>query len=101
MSQPQFEKIWPESESRIDEYFVFLHLLEKKGFYEILERVGKEDGVSYKQIEDFAVHMNLVNHNKTPVRIILNALSNMGLIEPNSEPLPHTTYRITDFGRKI
>lgn len=76
-------------------------MMERKGFFEVLEYINKEHSVQYKQIEKYAAYEGLTDDNKTSIRIILNALNNMGLIDSNCETMPNTNYRLTAFGKKI
>lgn len=81
-----------------EEFFIFLKMMAKKGFYDIFEYVSKNEPAEYHMISSFVEQKNIVK--KDMLGIILGALSNMGLIELARDK-KGTSFELTEFGRKI
>jgi len=66
------------------------HMLQLKGFTEILRYIGTEPGVSLEQILKFTASKKLIK-DKQHVKIIVHALKNMKLVDSTNDEDFHLT----------
>lgn len=76
--------------------------MSKKGFYDTLEYVRDNEGVHYNEVLRHAFDKKLVD-SRASVTIILNGLTDLGLLErnvTNTRPI-RTTYTISKKGLSV
>ena len=83
------------------EFQIFLRLMSKKGFYDILKIINKQP-LYYNEVLDVAISKKIVS-SKASITIILNGLTNLQLLDRSiSEQRPiRTTYSITKLGKQV
>lgn len=85
-----------------ENFLIFLRLLSKKGFYETLKYIEKEKNVYYNQVKRHAIQNKVVDSHAS-ITIILNGLTNIGLLERTvkDEKPVRTNYSLTSEGKEI
>lgn len=80
---------------------IFLRLLSKKGFFDILSHINDKKHLQYNEILDYAISRRVVDSNAS-VTIILNGLSSLGLLERTviTDRPVRTSYSVTKTGKK-
>lgn len=92
----------PALEKKQENFLIFLRILSKKGFYEILKYVEQKKSLQYNQVQKYAIENKIVDSNAS-ITIILNGLTNIGLLErtvKNERPV-RTTYSLTKTGSDV
>lgn len=90
------------SDSHTQEFLIFLRIMSKKGFYNILKCVDEQGNVQYNQVLKYAMGNKIVE-SRASVTIILNGLTNLGLLDRsviNSRPV-RTNYSVSKNGHNI
>lgn len=85
-----------------ENFLIFLRLLSKKGFYEILKYVQGEKNVHYNQVKKYAIESGVVDSNAS-ITIILNGLTHTGLLKRtvlDKKPV-RTVYSLSPSGTEI
>lgn len=85
-----------------DDFLIFLRMMSKKGFYETLKHVKKRRSIHYNEVLNYAIDNKIVS-SKASITIILNGLTNLGLLErkvTDDRPI-RTLYSLTKDGEKI
>ncbi len=85
-----------------ENFLIFLRIMSKKGFYEILKYIDKQKSVQYNQVKKYAIENNIVDSNAS-ITIILNGMTNVGLLVrtvKNERPV-RTSYSLSDMGHQI
>lgn len=84
-----------------EEFSIFLRIMAIKGFYEIFEYISRNNFADIKRIKNFVSKEQIVESN-TMTKIILECLTNMGLIELFAlDNAANPTYTLTKFGEKM
>lgn len=85
-----------------ENFLIFLRLLSKKGFYEVLKYVHSEKNVHYNQVKKHAIESGIVDSNAS-ITIILNGLTHTGLLRRtvlDKKPV-RTIYSLSPSGTEI
>jgi DNA-binding HxlR family transcriptional regulator len=84
------------------DFVIFLRMMSKKGFYEILNYVDKEKSLQYNQVLKHALDKKIVD-SEASVTIILNGLTNLGMLEKtvSSDSPLRTHYSVSKNGHKV
>ncbi len=85
-----------------DDFLIFLRMMSKKGFYDILKHIRKQKSVHYNDVLNYAIDNGVVS-SKASITIVLNGLTNLGLLERTveSDRPVRTTYSLSKVGEKI
>lgn len=76
--------------------------MSKKGFYEVLKYVDEKKSAQYNQVQKYVIENKIVDSNAS-ITIILNGLTNIGLLErvvKNERPV-RTVYSLSKEGHDI
>lgn len=76
--------------------------MSKKGFYEALKHVNEKKTVHYNDVLNYLIDKKVID-SRASVTIILNGLTNMGLLErtvTNARPI-RTNYQVSSTGHAI
>lgn len=90
------------SDNKRQEFLIFLRMMSKKGFYEILLYVKDKENVGYNQVLKHAIDKKIVD-SRASITIILNGLTYLGLLERiviNDRPV-RTNYKVTKTGNHV
>jgi DNA-binding HxlR family transcriptional regulator len=90
------------SDSHTQNFLIFLRMMSKKGFYNILNYVDGQGNVQYNHVLKYAMVKKIVE-SEASVTIILNGLTNLGLLDRsviNSRPV-RTNYSVSKNGYNI
>lgn len=85
-----------------DDFLIFLRMMSKKGFYDILKHIKKHKSAHYNDVLNYAIDNSVVS-SKASITIILNGLTNLGLLErtvTDERPI-RTSYSLSKDGEKI
>ena len=88
--------------SKNQDFLLFLRMMSKKGFYDMLNHISGKGSVHYNALLKFALEKKIID-SAASVTIILNGLTNLGLLErtvTNTRPL-RTTYKVSKNGQKV
>ena len=82
-------------------FYDFLRSMSKKGFYEILGYIAKNNGIHYNDALRYCMEKQIIQ-SRASVTIILNGLTELGLVTREiSQTRPiRTTYTINKKGTK-
>ena len=85
-----------------EDFQIFLNLISRKGFYEILKYVNEEEQRSYSKIQEYYTRLEITSNN-TSIDVILNGLTNMGLLEKYAEDNKYleTTHMLSKTGKQV
>lgn len=84
-----------------DDFLIFLRMMSKRGFYEVLMFINDTGSVQYNQVQKYAISSKIVS-SQASITIILNGLTNLGLLTRtvvDGKP-PGTKYNITKQGKQ-
>ena len=90
------------SDEKSQELVIFLRMMSKKGFFSVLKYVRVQENVSYNEVLKYAIDNKIVE-SKASITIILNGLTNLGLLERSvlaSRPI-RTNYNVTRNGQTV
>jgi len=85
-----------------EDFLIFLRMMSKRGFYEVLKFVNEKGPVQYNQVQKYAISSKIVS-SQASITIILNGLTNLGLLERSiidGKP-PGTEYKTIKTGRQV
>ncbi len=85
-----------------EDFLIFLRMMSKRGFYELLKFVNEKGPVQYNQVQKYALSSKIVS-SQASITIILNGLTNLELLERSivdGKP-PGTKYGISKVGKQV
>ena len=85
-----------------EDFLIFLRMMSKRGFYEVLKFVHEEGSVQYNQVQKYAISSRIVS-SQASITIILNGLTNLELLERSvvdGKP-PGTKYSLSKTGKQV
>lgn len=84
------------------DFLTFMRKMSKKGFYEVLKHINERKTVHYNDVLNYLLDKKVVD-SRASVTIILNGLTNLGLLErtvTNTRPI-RTNYQVSPAGHAI
>ena len=84
------------------DFLPFLRMMSKKGFYYILNYINNNESIHYNEVLKYVLDKKIVDSGAL-VTIILNGLTNLGLLEKtviDTRPL-RTSYKVSKKGHLV
>lgn len=102
MYNNQFSTLHQKSVMDDVDFLIFLRMMSKKGFLDILYHINTYQSCHYNEVQKYAISKKIVS-SQASITIILNGLTNLGMLDRiivEGKP-PRTKYSINKTGKTI